>query len=307
MIKYNILIPIFNEEESILKIYNQIKELDVFISLKVTFIDDGSTDNSLKIIKNISLNNKHVDFIALSKNFGHQIALSAGIDNSNSEATLMMDADMQHPVKYIPEMINKFNQKFDVVQMVKENQGKRNLFIRILSFLFYFLFRKFSDINISNNVSDFRLISKKVCNELKLFNEKERFIRGMVQWVGFNYAEIKYTPDERKYGKSKYNFFKLIKLASYGVFSFSSLPLKISLYFGLALSIFSFSYGVFAICKRFFFKDIVPVGYTDLIFFITFIGGIQLVFLGVLGLYILKIFEQVRGRPLYIIKDIKND
>ena len=200
-------------------------------------------------------------------------------------------------------MINKYEKGFEIVQMVKKKQGKRNIFIKMYTFLFYYLFKKFSNINISSNVSDFRLISNKVNSELKKFKEKERFLRGLVQWVGFKYTEIEYIPDERLYGYSKYNFFKLLKLASYGVFSFSTIPLKLSLYFGIILSLLSFLYGIFAVVKKFLSPENIPVGYTDLIVFITFIGGIQLIFLGLIGLYTSKIFDQVRERPLYIINE----
>jgi glycosyltransferase involved in cell wall biosynthesis len=303
--RYNIIIPIYNEEDNIKLIYDQIYNLDLYNKIQITFVDDGSTDDSLVVIKKIANKDRSVDFISFSKNFGHQIALSAGIDSSTADATIMMDADLQHPVECIPEMIKKFNNKNDIVQMVKIKQGKRNIFIRLFSFLFYFLFRQFSNINLSNNVSDFRLISKKVCEQLKLINEKERFLRGLVQWVGFKYTEVFYHPSQRKFGKSKYGFFKLIKLASFGVFSFSTIPLRMSLYIGTSLSFLSFLYGSYAIINKLILKKTVPVGYTDLIVFITFIGGIQLIFLGIIGLYIIKIFDQVRDRPLYIINEKK--
>tara|TARA_B100000315_G_C14129304_1_gene386142 strand:- start:49 stop:567 length:519 start_codon:yes stop_codon:yes gene_type:complete len=171
--------------------------------------------------------------------------------------------------------------------------------------MFYFFFRGFSNLNLSNNVSDFRLISKRVNDQLKKIIEKERFIRGLVQWVGFNYIELKYQPKERIFGKSKYGFFKLLKLASFGIFSFSTVPLKLALFTGFLMSLFSFLFGIFAILKKIFAPEKMPIGYTDIIVFITFIGGIQLIFLGLIGLYISKIFEQVRDRPLYIIKEKK--
>jgi len=303
MPNYNVIIPIFNEEENIKLINDTIKSLDINHKLTITFIDDGSTDNSLKIIKDICSKNNNNNFISFSRNFGHQIALSAGIDFSNSDAVIMMDADLQHPVKFIPEMIDKHLKGYDVVQMVKINQGKRNPIIRLFSFCFYYFFRKLSTLNLSNNVSDFRLISKKVINQLKQINEKERFLRGLVQWVGFKYTEINYSPSKRMFGVSKYGFGKLLKLASFGIFSFSTLPLKLSLYVGFFLSSFSFIFGTFAIIKKLFINQNIPVGYTDLIVFITFIGGVQLMFLGLIGLYIIKIFDQVRNRPLYIVNE----
>ncbi len=303
MKKINIVIPVLDEEKNILKIINSIKSLKLSYNIEIIFVDDGSKDNTLQIIKKISSADKEIKYISFSKNFGHQIALSAGLDYSNGDMIIMLDGDFQHPIEIIPEMILKYESGYDVVQMVKKTQGKRNIFIKTYTFLFYYLFRKFSNINLSNNVSDFRLISSKVNKQLKNFKEKERFIRGLVQWVGFKYTEIYYIPSERIYGVSKYNFFKLIKLASFGIFSFSTIPLKLSLYFGLSLSLLSFIYGIFAVFKKILSPEMVPVGYTDLIVFITFIGGIQLIFLGLIGLYISKIFDQVRDRPLYIINE----
>lgn len=299
----DIIIPILNENENINKIFTEISNLKLNLPYRVIFIDDGSNDSTLNIIKKIALKNKNVKFLSLTKNFGHQIALSAGLDFTDADMIIMLDGDMQHPVKYIRTLIEKYDQGYDVVQMVKINQGKRNIFIRFVSYIFYFLFRKFSTLNLSNNVSDFRLISKRVNVIMKNIKEKDRFIRGLVQWTGFNYIEIPYKPDERFHGKSKYGFFKLVKLASQGIFSFSSLPLRISLYFGLLLSFFSFLYGIFAIIKKINNPENTPIGYTDLIVFITFLGGIQIMFLGIIGLYLSKVFEQVRDRPLYLIKE----
>ena len=304
MKKINIVIPVNNEEDNIEKIFENIKNLKLKnYEIEIVFVDDGSKDNSLVKIKELTNKYNYIKYLSFSKNFGHQIALSAGLDFSDGDAIIMLDADMQHPVEELPKMIDKFELEYDVVQMVKTDQGKRNLLIRMYAFLFYFLFRKFSNLNLSNNVSDFRLISQKVNNQLKNIKEKERFIRGLVQWVGFNYTEIKYKPKERIYGSSKYNFFKLFKLASFGIFSFTTIPLKLALYFGLSLSFFSFFYGIYSIIKKLISPEDMPIGYTDLIVFITFIGGLQLIFLGLIGLYISKIFDQVRDRPLYIIKE----
>jgi dolichol-phosphate mannosyltransferase len=200
-------------------------------------------------------------------------------------------------------MINKYEAGYDVVQMAKKNQGSRNIVEKIVSYFFYFMFRKISGVNISNNASDFRLISKKVIKEIKKFNEKERFIRGIVNWVGFNYTELDYKVHDRKFGKSKYNISELTKLALFGVFGFSNLPLKLSLYFGFTFSFLSFLFGIYAIIIRLTNPEVVPVGYTDIIVMVTFIGGIQLIFLGILGSYISKIFEQVKDRPTYVISE----
>jgi glycosyltransferase involved in cell wall biosynthesis len=300
---FTIIIPIHNEEGNIPLIVERINGLNVRYKYEILFVDDGSTDNSWNIIKKLNLLDVRIKGISFSRNFGHQIALSAGIDNCKSDFAIMMDGDLQHPPENIPKMINLYEKGQDVVQMVKKNQGRRNIIQKISSHIFYTLFKKISGVKISNNVSDFRLISKKVIGEIKKFNEKERFIRGIVNWVGFNYTEIKYEVGERKYGKSKYNIFALTRLASFGIFGFSSFPLKISFYLGILFSILSFMFGIYAIIYRLISPEVVPVGYTDIIVMITFIGGIQFIFLGILGSYISKIFDQVKDRPTYVVNE----
>ena len=200
MKKINIIIPVYDEEENIDEIYNEIKSLKISHTIEFIFVDDGSKDGTLKKLKNLSKDNKLIKYISFSRNFGHQIALSAGLDHSDGDIIIMMDADLQHPVKYIPVMIKKYEQGYKIVQMVKKTQGKRNFIIKFFAYFFYSFLRIFSDINISNNVSDFRLIDNQVNLELKKIKEKERFLRGLVQWVGFSYTEVQYEPKERKYG-----------------------------------------------------------------------------------------------------------
>ena len=303
MKNFTIIIPVKDEQENIPLIVEEINKQKFKYKYEILFINDGSKDKSWEIIKTINKKNKIVKGISFSKNFGHQIALSAGIDMCDSDFIIMMDGDLQHPPKYINMMIDEYEKGNDVVQMVKSNQGKRSIIQKISSNLFYFLFSRIANINISHNVSDFRLISKKVIKVLKNIKEKERFLRGLVTWVGFNYTELIYNVEIRKYGSSKYNILALSKLASFGLFGFSTFPLKLSLYIGYFFAFISFCYGLFAIMERLISPDNSPVGYTDLIVFITFIGGLILIFLGILGAYISKVFEEVRNRPIYIIDE----
>ena len=303
MKKFSIIIPIKNEQDNILEVFERIQKLKLKYTYEIIFVDDGSTDESWRVIKSLNKKYQQVKGISFSKNFGHQIALTAGIDNCNSDFLIMMDGDLQHPPEYINFMIEEYEKGFDVVQMVKENQGKRSIIQKITSTLFYFIFSKISNVNISHNVSDFRLISSKVIDQLKKMKEKERFLRGLVSWVGFKYKELNYKVENRKHGVSKYNILALSKLASFGIFGFSSFPLKVSLYLGYIFAFFSFCYGLFAIIKRFISPERIPVGYTDLIVFITFIGGLILIVLGIIGAYISKIFEEVKNRPIYIIDE----
>ena len=303
MKKFSVIIPIKDEKENIPIISQKIKKLKFKYNYEIIFVDDGSTDESWDVIKNLNKKDKKIKGLSFSKNFGHQMALTAGIDYCNSDFLIMMDGDLQHPPEYINKMIKEYEKGYDIVQMVKKNQGSRSLIQKISSSIFYYFFSKISNVKISNNVSDFRLISSKVINQLKNLKEKERFLRGLVNWVGFNYKELTYEVEKRKYGVSKYNLFALSKLASFGIFGFSTFPLKVSLYLGYIFAILSFCYGLFAIIKRFVSPENIPVGYTDLIVFITFIGGLILIFLGIIGAYISKIFEEVKNRPIYIIDD----
>ena len=297
----SIIIPTFNEEENIDVIYKEIKKLNINIDYEICFIDDGSTDKSLINIEELSNSDSKVKCISFSKNFGHQLALCAGIERFKNNDILMLDCDLQHPTKFIPQMIIKLEEGYDIIQMSKIDQGDRNLLNKFLSYIFYKTFRFISGIKIANHTSDFRLISKKVSFQLSRFKEKEKFYRAIIQLVGFKYFEIKYKVGDRIHGKSKYGFSELAKLASFGMFGFSSLPLKISFYIGSFISILSFLYGVYAIYIRFFSQFKPPIGYTDLIVMVTFLGGLQLVFLGLIGMYLSKVLDQTRDRPAYII------
>lgn len=298
-----ILIPVMNEEENIPLMVQAIHDLDLVLPYTIYFVNDGSVDRSWEQIRLLASQDYRVKGFSFSRNFGHQMALSAGINSIDADIIIMMDADFQHDPKHIPAMIEKYAEGYDVVQMVKKDQGDRSLLQKIPSYLFYASFRKISKIELSHNVSDFRLISKNVANEFKKIKEKEVFLRGLVAWAGFNYCEIEYEVGKRVRGQSKYNLLALFRLASFGIFSFSDIPLKISIYLGMLFSLFSFSYGFFAITKRLLSPELMPVGFTDIIAMVTFLGGIQLVSIGVLGVYLGKVFEQVKGRPNYIIRE----
>jgi len=302
-IKLDIVVPVLNEESNIEILYKKIVSLNLELDFNIIFVDDGSTDSTLKVIKKLNSIDNKVKVISFSRNFGHQIALSAGIDHSNSDILIMLDADLQHPPEEINTMIKKYTEGFDVVQMIKENQGKRNIFYKLFSYIFYEFFKKTAGVKLSNNVSDFRLISKKVTNEIKKLNEKERFLRGIVQWVGFKYTEIQYKVGERYSGTPKYNLLQLFKLASFGIFGFSTFPLKLSLYSGLIISLFSIFYVIYLIIAKLLNPENYPSGFTSIMVMIIFVGGIQLFFLGSIGMYISKIFDQVKDRPIYIIKE----
>ena len=301
----SIVIPIFNEEGNILELYRNLEEVlrSAGKSYEIIFVNDGSSDRSIDLVRELNLQNPSVRLISFSRNYGHQAALTAGLHQSSGEIVITMDGDLQHPPHLIPKMIECWESGYEMVHMVKEKQEERGVLKNILASGFYYIFSKISEIDMDPNASDFRLMSRKVVNVLNSMPEQHRFIRGLTYWMGFRSTKVEYIAPKRFSGDPKYSIFKLAKLASAGVLSFSVFPLRASLYVGLTVAAFSFLYALFAAYKRIFVGN-VPVGYTDMMFFILFLGGVQLVFLGVIGEYLAKVFQQVRGRPLYVIHEM---
>jgi len=299
----SIIIPVFNEENNIPQFYQRV--LDVMEksgeSYEFVFIDDGSTDNSFQVISNLRKNDKSIKFIQFSRNFGQQIALSAGIDHATGEAAIMMDADLQHPPELIPELIRKWKEGYDIVYTIrKENKGY-GYFRKITSHYYYSLMTKLLKIDIQEGAADFRLLSRPVLDSLKNCKERNRFIRGLVFWVGYKRFAIPYIADVRFTGKTKYSFNKMLQVAICGITSFSSVPLYIASVLGFLIAGFSFLYAVFAIYEKFFSNKVLP-GWTSILVSVLFLGGVQLIAIGILGEYLARVYEEVKQRPLYIVK-----
>ena len=297
-----IIIPAYNEEGNITTVAAAVEE--VFKNLAhdyyILFADDGSTDNTLSIIEELSRQNSKIKFISFSKNNGHQIALKAGIDHSDADCTITMDADMQHPPALIADMIAKWEQGCDVVYTIRKDQKNLSFFKRITSTLFYKLLGKLSDIELENGSADFRLLDKKVTDEIRKIKENDVFLRGLVKWIGFKQTAIQYEPSERFSGQTKYSYRKMMLLALQGITSFSTKPLYAAIYIGFAFSILSLLYIPFAVYS--YFTHHVVSGWSSLIVTVTFLGGLQLIILGIIGLYLGKLFMQSKGRPMYIVQ-----
>ncbi len=301
----SIVIPIYNEEGNVLELYRNLQEAirEVGRSYEIIFVNDGGSDHSIDLIKELHLQNPNIRLISFSRNYGHQAALTAGLQHSTGEIVITMDGDLQHPPNLIPKMIECWKNGYETVHMVKEKQEERGFLKNILASGFYSVFSKISEIDMDPNASDFRLMSRKAVNVLNAMPEQHRFIRGLTYWMGFRSSKIEYIAPKRFSGEPKYSIFKLAKLASAGVLSFSVFPLRASFYVGLTIASFSFLYALFAAYKRIFIGN-VPMGYTDMMFFVLFLGGVQLVFLGVIGEYLAKVFQEVRRRPLYVIDEM---
>ena len=306
----SIVIPTFNEEGNIELLYSKLietltpLELD---ELEFIFVDDGSQDRSLEIVKKLSIDDPRVKYISFSRNFGHQPALKAGLDHAQFAGVVSLDADLQHPVKLIPEMIEKWKNGAEVVY-TKRKDVSLPWFKRTTSKLFYRIINTLSQIKLEDGVADFRLLDQKVIHALRAYKESNLFIRGLIPSLGFKQESIDYTPHKRFAGETKYSFSKMIRFALTGITSLSAKPLYFSIYFGVFFAMLAFIYGLYAIYIFAFGHEAIP-GWTSIIASILLIGGIQLIMIGIIGIYLGKVFPQSKGRPNYIIaeKNTKND
>lgn len=298
----SIIIPVYNEEKTLYKLYSRLSHIinKCEENFEIIFINDGSEDSSLKILENINQQDKRYKVIDLSRNFGHQVAITAGIKYATGDAIILMDADLQDPPEVINELIKEWKKGFDVVYAVRKTRKGEKVFKLFTASLFYKLLNKLSPIDIPKNTGDFRLISRRVANQLNKINERSRFIRGLCSWIGYKQTKIYYVRDKRYAGKTKYTLMKMIRFAFDGLTSFSHIPLQIATYLGFLVSFSSFVYILFIFYSKYILKNTVP-GWSSLMVAILFLGGVQLMSIGLIGEYIGRIFEEVKKRPLYVI------
>jgi len=300
----SIIVPAYNEQEIIFEFYEELHRIIKDLHYELIFVNDGSSDNTLSILQKLSENDTSIVIINLSRNFGHQNALMAGFEYCHGENILCMDSDLQHPPSVIPHLIAQRTRGFDVVNTCRIEAEGTGFVKKITANYFYKIFNKLSGLKIDQNSADFRLISRRALNEMMRMNEKTIFIRGMVQWIGFNQTCVEYKAAKRIAGKTKYSFKRMVRFAADGIFSFSSKPLKASIYTGVVMSLLSFLYTLYAIIIFLFKRDVVS-GWASLLVMITLLGGLNLIFLGLIGQYIARIYDETKDRPRYIIKDIK--
>ncbi len=305
MLKVSIIIPVFNEEGNILVLVEKLTE--VFgsipeIEFKIIFVDDGSTDQSLPILMSLSVKNPIVFYVSLSKNFGKDNALMAGINFSDADAVITMDADLQHPPELVSELIIGWEKGNDVVYAYRKDKNIHvSFFTRVRSQLFYYIVNRLSDVKLENGISDFKLMDRKVIEVINKLPEDKPFLRGIIKWVGFKQMPVEYEPDERSSGSTKYDFNTLISLATNGLTSFSTKPLSFAIYLGFFFSAISLLYIPYVLMSFYFNWDRGP-GWASVIVTIAFFGGLQLMIMGIIGLYLGKTFIQGKGRPKYIIQ-----
>jgi len=299
----SIVIPAFNEEENISNISNKLIIIlnKITTNYEILFVNDGSTDSSEQILDKLNKNNQKIRYISLSRNFGHQAALQAGLNYASGDAVITMDCDLQHPPELIPEMIQKWESGFKVVNAIRKYTLKTSFFKRISSYFYYRLFNSLTNLSIIPGSADFKLYDKTVVEKLNSLKENARFLRGLSVWIGFDQTNVYYTAKDRASGETKYSFPKMIRLALDGITSFSNFPLRIAVYFGFTICFLSFLYFIYVLYIKLFTSSAVP-GWTSLITLVLFLGGVQLITIGVVGIYIGKIFEEVKQRPLYVIR-----
>ncbi len=301
--RISIVVPVCNEEANIKVMIASLENVlqSLPYSYTVIFIDDGSTDGTLDEIKRQAAGHQQVFFISLARNFGHQNALKAGLDMADGECVIMMDGDMQHPPGLIPEMLRLWETGFDVVYTIRKDHKEMPLMKRKTSNMFYNLINNLSDIDLEPGTADFRLMDKKVVAVFRTFKETDLFMRGLVKWMGFKQIGLEYDPAQRTRGQSKYTVKRMVRFALEGITSFSIRPLYIATYLGFIFSLLSLLYIPYIIYS-FYFGHIIS-GWASMIATIAFFGGLQLMILGIIGMYLGKLFMQSKQRPHYIVKE----
>lgn len=309
----SVIIPAHNEQDNIPLIYQKIKE--VFLSIKdnyeyeIIFVDDGSTDNSIGVLQQLTNQDKKVKYLEFSRNFGKEIATSAGINYSRGDAAIMIDADLQHPAELIPEFIKKWEGGADVVIGIRTKNKKERLFRRISSWAFYRIINLIGETKLTPQATDFRLIDKKVVDEFNRLTEKTRMTRGLIAWLGFKRDSIYFKAGERRNGRATYNDLKLAKLALSAAVSHSLFPLRITGYLGIVITFLSGLLGLFILIEKYILNDPLSMHFSGpaiLAVIILFLVGIILICLGLTALYIGNIQREVSNRPMYVIRQKKN-
>lgn len=309
MKKVSILVPCYNEEASLPLLYPELKKLmdsQINYEWEVLFVNDGSRDNTLTIIKELRNQDKRICYVDLSRNFGKENAMLAGFDYATGDCMVIMDADLQDPPSLIPEMLRYWEEGYDDVYAKRNNRGKESWLRKQFSLLFYAILQKSTRFEVLKNVGDFRLLDRCCIEALKKLRETERYTKGMFCWIGFKKKEIIFNRGDRAAGKSNWNFFSLFNLAIEGITSFTTTPLRFSTVLGFIISLFAFILMIFYLVKTIIWGDVIQ-GFPTLITVILFLGGIQLFSIGILGEYLGRIFNETKNRPVYLIREYNEE
>ncbi|MEM4168983.1 MAG: glycosyltransferase family 2 protein [Thermoproteota archaeon] len=303
MEKLSLVVPVYNEEKCLRVFYERVEKVleGIDLDYEIIFVNDGSKDNSLEELLRLRDLDPRVKIIDLSRNFGKEAALTAGLDYSSGDIVIPIDADLQDPPEVIPEMILKWREGYDVVYATRIERDGESWLKRLTAYLFYRVAGRIMPIAIPRDTGDFRLMTRRVVEVLKTMRESNRFMKGLFAWVGFPSTAVYYRRERRCAGKTKWNYWKLWNFALEGITSFSYLPLQVSTYLGFIVAVLAFLYAVVIVAKTLLLGRTVP-GYASIMTVMLFMGGVQLMCIGVLGEYVGRIYHEVKRRPLYVVR-----
>ena len=303
-IAISVVVPLYCEESNIEYLFERLERVleDLGMSYEIVCVDDGSYDSTLKVLNEQHLRNPRIKVVALSRNFGKELALTAGIDYAVGEAVVPIDADLQDPPELIGALVDKWKEGYDVVYARRRSRNGESWLKKMTANSFYRVMEKMSDVPIPRDTGDFRLLDRRVVDVLKLLPERTRFMKGLFAWVGYRQTEVCYDRDARHSGQTKWNYWRLWNFAIDGITSFSLAPLRVWSYLGISFALLSIFYGVFLFLRTLISGNDVP-GYASLMVAILFLGGVQMIVLGILGEYLGRVYEEVKGRPLYLVRD----
>lgn len=306
MARYSVVVPIYNEESNIPELYRRLRSVfqDLEGQVEFVFVDDGSRDRSLMLIRQLHEQDPKVCYLSLARNFGHQVAVTAGLNFASGRAVVVMDADLQDPPELIPELIQQWQQGYQVVYAQRTQRLKESWFKRFTAHWFYRTLRHLADVDIPLDTGDFCLMDRRVVDLLNAMPERNRYIRGLRAWVGFRQTAVLFDRSPRYAGTVKYTFGKSLALAINSLVGFSKVPLRLSTYLGLAAAAVSLLMGLLVLYWRFFAPNSPLTGYTIITVVVFFLGAVQLISIGILGEYIGRIYEEIKGRPLYTLSEV---
>ena len=306
----SVIVPTYNQEyginELFLRIIKNLKLIKDKYSYEIIFVNDFSTDRSYEKLKKLASKRKQIKVINFSRNFGNQIAIAAGIDYCRGDLAIIIDDDLQDPPEVIIDLISKYEQGFNVVYAIRRRRVGTSPFFRVIAYIYYRFINSLSQTYLPEDVGDFRLIDKSVLESLRSFKEKNRYYRGLISWVGFKQAGVYYDRNARFSGKSNFTLKKYINFAFNGLTSFTEKPLYLAGILGLIITVVSFCFAFYIFFKRLTTPDYSIQGWTSIALFVIFFGGIQLMCLGILSIYVSKIFQEIKERPLYIVQSLFN-
>ncbi len=309
MKKVSVLIPCFNEAQTLPALYEELKKLadtQTAYDWELMFVDDGSVDATLDVLKQLHIKDERVCVLSLSRNFGKENALLAGIDNVSGDCVVVMDADLQDPPSLVPEMLTYWEDGYQDVYAKRRDRGREPLIRKMFSLLFYRIMAHATRFELLQNVGDFRLLDRQCIDAMRCLRETERYNKGLFCWIGFKKKEVLFDRGNRSEGESRWSFWSLLNLAIDGITSFTTAPLRFATIIGAIIALGAFCFLVFYISKTLIFGDPVQ-GFTTLVSVVLFLGGVQLLSIGILGEYIGRIYNEAKGRPNYVVKECSSD